>query len=97
MDKPTQPEIAAAVDTLKRAMQTDPELAWSWHCNLAVPIRDATGISHSAANEAGAHLMHHLFDCDITTHPNYEGEKGGAQRYAELRIAAEEAEDAEAA
>ncbi len=85
--------VAKAIDDLKHAMQADPEYAWGWHCNLAVPIMDATGTTHQLANEAAAHLMQHLFDYDITAHPHYEYGKSGAQEYAELRIAAEREED----
>lgn len=89
-------DIKAAWDTLTEAMR-EPEYAWGWHCNLAVPIMDATGISHRKANEAAAHLMQHLWGCDITTHPHYEYGKSGAQTYAEIRIAAEREEDAQIA
>jgi hypothetical protein len=84
--------IKIAWDTLTDAMK-DPDYAWSWHCNLAMPILDATGCSHELANQAAAYLMQHLWGCDITTHPHYEYGKSGAQAYTELRIAAERAED----
>jgi hypothetical protein len=92
--------IPEAIDTLKAAMAADPDYAWGWHCNIAVPIMDAAGVSHKRANEAAAHLMQHLFDYDITGHPHYEFGgfgKSGAQQYAEMRIAADRAEDAEIA
>jgi hypothetical protein len=79
---------------LADAINADPEYAWGWHCNIAVPIMDAAGVSHEVANETAAHLMRHLFDCDITTHPHYQYGKTGAQHYAEFRIAMDEAEDA---
>jgi hypothetical protein len=66
--------IATAFDELQAAIKADPEYAWGWHCNLAMPIMDASGISHEKANKAAAHLMQHLFDYDITTHPYYQGE-----------------------
>jgi hypothetical protein len=75
--------------TLKAEMGADPAYAWSWYCNLAVPIMDATGVSDRKASEAAAHLMQHFFDCDITQHPHYEYGKSGAQQYAELRLAAD--------
>lgn len=92
-----QNEIVAAMATLKSAMASDPGYAWGWHCNIAMPIVDATGVSHKLANEAAAHLMQHLFDYDVTTHPHYDYDKSGAQSYAEMRIAMDEAEDAEIA
>jgi hypothetical protein len=93
-------EIANAITTLKNAMRTDPEYAWAWHCNLAMPIMDAYApasnasheAQHQAANEAAAHLMQHLFDYDITTDPRYAYGKSGAQAYAEMRIEAERLE-----
>jgi hypothetical protein len=87
------PAIKAAWDALTEAMK-DPDYAWSWQCNLAMPIMDATGVSRELANVAAAHLMQHLWGCDITTHPEYRWGKSGAQRYAELRIAADAEEDA---
>jgi hypothetical protein len=30
-------------ETLKNAINSDPEYAWAWQCNLAVPIMDAAG------------------------------------------------------
>lgn len=85
--------VAEAWAGMEAAMQ-DPDYAWGWHCNLAVPIMDATGITHKQANMAAAHLMQHLWKCDITTHPNYQYEKSDAQAYAEFRIEADKAEDA---
>jgi hypothetical protein len=75
----------------------DPEYAWALFCNIAMPLVDAAGLSHKAANEAAAHLMQHLFECDITTHEHYQYEKSGAQSYAEFRIAMDLKEDAEIA
>lgn len=92
-----QVSIPSAVAAIKQAMADDPGYAWAWHCNIAVPIMDATGVSHETANEAAAHLMQHLFDCDITTNEHYQYGKSGAQQYAETRIAAEREEDAEIA
>lgn len=79
---------------LKAAINADPEYAWGWHCNLAVPIMDAACVSHDLANQAAALIMRQLFDCDITTHPHYEGKKSPAQEYFEMRVDAERAEDA---
>lgn len=78
----------------KRLMREDPEYAWAWHCNLAVPIMDAAEVSHERANIAAAYLMLHLFEYDITQHPHSQYGKSPAQEYFELRVAAERAEDA---
>ena len=67
-----QPELAPhAMQQLTAALQADPDYAWSWHCNLAMPIMDATNVSPALANVAGARLMRHLFDIDMTKHPHY--------------------------
>lgn len=78
----------------KRLMRDDPEYAWAWHCNIAVPIMDAIGVSHERANVAAAYLMSALFEYDITGHPHFNYEKSGAQAYHEMRLAADRAEDA---
>ena len=71
-----------------------PDYAWAVFCNIAVPIMDAANVSHKVANETAAHLMQHLWDYDITTHPNYGYDKSNAQEYAEFRIAMDKQEDA---
>jgi hypothetical protein len=53
------------LDQFTAALKADPDLAWSWHCNLAMPIMDRVKCSHTAANEAAADLMRHLFHIDI--------------------------------
>lgn len=90
-------EVLHPAQALAAEIRSDPELAWAWHCNIAMPIFDVVGCSHKEANEAAAHLMQHLFECDITTHPHYEHGKSGAQIYAEFRIARDRDEDAELA
>lgn len=89
--------VAKAMDELMTAMRDDPEYAWSWHCNFAMPIMDSIGVSHEQANIAAAHLMSFLFDRDITKDPRYQYEKGGAQRYHEFRIDLDVQEDADRA
>jgi len=74
-----------AFTALKTLIETDPEYAWTWHCNLAVPIMDATGASQAKANQAAALIMAQMFDYDITEHPNYRWGKSGHQAYFETR------------
>lgn len=96
--------------TLSAEIAADPEMAWAVFCNIAMPIKDAyapvfgaatvmgwvpDAKQHQLANEAGAHLMQHLFGYDITTHEHYQYGKSGAQDYAEMRIAMDEMEDVE--
>jgi hypothetical protein len=94
--------IGEEVDTIRKSWRTfqeamkDEEYAWSWQCNLAMPIMDAIGCTHEQANVAAAHLMQHLWGHDITTHRYYEWPKSAAQAHAEVRIAAEQDEDAKA-
>lgn len=61
-DETTTPHL---LDQFTEALKADPDLAWSWHCNLAMPIMDRVKCSHTAANEAAADLMRHLFHIDI--------------------------------
>ena len=55
--------VAHAVSVLSKAMLDDPDFAWSWHCNIAMPIVDASGgaIGHADANKLATALMRHLF------------------------------------
>lgn len=64
-------EIKQAFDVLKNAVNNDPDYAWSWHCNLAMPFVDEGG-SHETANKAAARIMSILFEHDITKHPHYQ-------------------------
>lgn len=82
---------------LQALIKSDPDCAWGWHCNIAIPIMDSIRCTHKQANEAAAHLMQHLWDCDITKDERYEYGKSGAQQYAEMRIAMDAQEDAEIA
>lgn len=67
---PEQSDIAKAFATIQQAVQNDPELAWSWQCNIAMPIHDA-GIGHKLANVAAARVLRALFDVDMTKHEHY--------------------------
>lgn len=88
-------EIKNAFGALKVAIQADPDYAWSWHCNLAVPVMDVIeGATHEQANQAAALIMQQMFDYDITQHPHYPGKKSSQQEYFELRVAAERDEAA---
>lgn len=64
-----------AMDHLTAVMKDDPEYAWSWHCNLAMPIMDSTDCSHEQANRAAAALMQHVWGVDITKHPHWQFDK----------------------
>ena len=64
--------VAPAYLAYKAALQGDPDYQWVVHCNIAMPIKDALGVTHQAANQAAARLMQHLFDIDMERdHPIY--------------------------
>lgn len=65
-------------EALQKLIKSDEEYAWAFHCNLAMPIMDSIGCTHQQANEAAAHLMRHLWDCDITKHEHYKYAREGA-------------------
>lgn len=50
---------------LRKALAADPEWAWSWHCNIAMPIQDTMNVPPKAANHMAAVLMQHLFGVDM--------------------------------
>lgn len=62
----------SALSKLTDALVADPEYAWSWHCNLAMPIMDSTKVSHRDANIAAARLMQHIFGIDTAKHAHFE-------------------------
>ena len=47
-----------------KAVQSDPDLVWGWHCNIAMPIYDNTELSLEDANKLAVQLMKHLFNID---------------------------------
>lgn len=62
----------SAMQALTAALKADPEYAWAWHCNLAMPIMDGAKVSHRIANLTAARLMRHLFDIDTEKHQHFE-------------------------
>ena len=56
---------------LSRGLKADPEWAWSWHCNIAMPILDNSKgkLTADEANEISKRLMKHLFEVDIVEPP----------------------------
>lgn len=66
-----QAEQKHPMQLLTEVLKADADYAWGWHCNLAMPIMDATGVSHQVANEAAARLMLHFFGVDTAQHENY--------------------------
>lgn len=72
MVKQQELDITKALLNMRKAMQLDYELAWSWHCNLACIMED-TGIEHAAANKAAARFMLMAFNAD--TRPKMHAER----------------------
>ena len=67
----TKAEPPYPFDALKRAIFTDHDYAWSWQCNLAMPMFDG-GMSGEAANEGAACIMEHLFGVNVREFPEWE-------------------------
>lgn len=53
--------IRIALWILKRAMKKDSDLAWAWHCNIAMVAQDS-GASWIRANERTADFMRYVFE-----------------------------------
>lgn len=48
--------VADAMKVVIDAMRSDPDYAWSWHCNVAMAFFDAGG-DHYIANQGAARFM----------------------------------------
>ena len=68
-------EIKKAISVMSQAMQNDLDYAWTWHCNIAMPIFDE-GVDHATANRASARIMKALFEVDIEKHEFYKCTQG---------------------
>ena len=62
--------IKPAFDAIAAAVKADPDYAWSWHCNVAMPSVDE-GMDRAAANRAAARFMHIAFDVDTSKSPYF--------------------------
>ena len=61
-----QPQAEAVPDAMKvvlEAMRSDPDYAWSWHCNVAMAFYDAGGDIYTA-NQGAARFMRMLADVE---------------------------------
>lgn len=60
-------KTGSAYKTLVKAMKDDPEYAWSWYCNISMPIFDQSygKLSSAEADLIASTLMKHLFDVTI--------------------------------
>ncbi|XZE18786.1 hypothetical protein SH449x_004091 [Pirellulaceae bacterium SH449] len=63
--KPVQDgSISREMTIIRLRVQTDSDLAWTWHCNIACAFLDEGG-SHKQANEAAARFMLSAFGVDV--------------------------------
>jgi hypothetical protein len=73
----------SAFDALKKQLHDDEDMAWAWHCNIAMAVYDTTQPAvdhhnkHRFANEGAARTLSRLFDVDMTKHPHWEDMKAG--------------------
>lgn len=59
------------VSNLGQQLQEDSDRAWSWHCNIAMPLQDM-GVSHEEANKQAARIMQQIFKIDTSQHPIFK-------------------------
>jgi hypothetical protein len=50
---------------MRRAIRRDPDIAWTWHCNIAVASQDE-GLAHAPSNAAAARFMYAAFGVDTS-------------------------------
>lgn len=63
--------IQIAFEILSEVMQTEPDYAWSWQCNLAMMAHDA-GAPAREANIRAADLIHSFFKVDVKSTRFYQ-------------------------
>ena len=57
--------VQTAREELSEAMNADCDLAWGWHCNMAMAAFDE-GLEHGAANRAAARFMKTAFEVNTS-------------------------------
>ena len=62
--------IKPIMELLNYEVRLDRDLAWAWHCNLAMSFYD-TGGTHEQANRAAARFMHNMFTVDTSKFPEF--------------------------
>ena len=82
-------DLETCFNVIRQQCLDDPMYMWSWHCNFALPIMDATMADHEKANQAAALIMAQVFNVDSTTSPYYCYNKSLAQIGYEARLEAE--------
>lgn len=53
-------------DGLSAAMRRDPELAWTWHCQIATANMEGGYLKWKESNEAACRTMMNLFQVDTS-------------------------------
>lgn len=66
---------------LRATIHADPSYAWSWHCNICMPLVDG-GIEHYIANKGTARVMQHIFGVDTLSTPEFKAIEAG---YAKMQ------------
>ncbi|BCG50132.1 hypothetical protein [Ralstonia phage RP13] len=73
---PDQSKTAMAFQMIKQAINNDYGYAWSWHCNIAMSMKDTFSgfpidkeLLHRLCNEAAARFMKLCFDVDTSKEP----------------------------
>ena len=59
-------------ENLKDQIAADGQYAWSWHCSLAMQIKDSINCSHMDANKAATHIMKSFFNIDTSSFEEYK-------------------------
>jgi hypothetical protein len=86
-EAPSGQSLPTAMKTVLKAIQADPDYAWSWHCNVAMAFVDAGG-DHYTANQGAARFMRILANVEpahelpVATHSTASnaGEREALQR-----------------
>ena len=58
-----RPNTSDGFDAVKRAVQSDDDYAWGWHCNIAVAAIDE-GVDHATAQKIASRFMGWAFQVD---------------------------------
>lgn len=64
-----------AYDAMKAAMSADSDYAWSWHCNIAMPLIDS-GVDAALAQQCASRLMQHFWSVDTSKHEHFATARG---------------------
>lgn len=81
-------DLETCFNVLRQQMLDDPSYLWSWHCNLASPVKEVMGY-HVASNQAAALILAQVFKVDSTTCEEYQYNKSMAQIAYEARLEAD--------